>query len=634
MRRNLVNALSTVLLGAAFFAAASPVSEAQPTLRRQAQAQTQTAPKTNAYSRIKAFVDGDAFLVARLDLTQIDLEALDKTVTKIFIETLERQDFDAGSIKTARREFNQTFNAVKKFAEPKLTQIREETGLREIYFVVPRSTEKEFFVYAPLAKSKRAAVLELVAPFAQNEAFEVGSGVAFGTKKFNAAYFERFQATPNPKLESFLGESTATLQIFVGDFNVAPAVALAGNDAAKAFAAKLAAAPRETRSAVETFDTYFVDGRVELDVNALKASARFDFASADAANKVRVGLEKLAEVGVADFEKALVAKTAEKNAAEFEKYNVVPVARELLRGFLTSSLPKRDGAALTFELQAGPTLPLANPLTGALIGAALPRALEKVEDAGAALQNAAKNAILPNDVDETAETNEADSPNKSENATDSQNFRNLQQLGLATHNFLDANVPSGQFASPLLPARYSVDADGKPLHSWRVFLLPYVGQKELYDKIRLDEPWDSEHNRQFHDQTPAIYCRPDAPESGCVYACVADETALLQPASETGSMTGIKLTEVIDGTSHTILFVERSKPVCWMDPNSDLTPDELFAEANAADGTLPLVLLDGRVQLFKNLPDVLRADPDGSSPFSPEVFKAYVTRAGGETFPQ
>lgn len=628
MRRNLVNALSTVLLGAAFFAAASPVSDAQTPLRRQTRPQTQaqTAPKTNAYSRIKAFVDDETFLVARLDLTQIDLEALDKTVTKIFIETLERQGFDAGSIKTARREFNQTFNAVKKFAEPKLTQIREETGLREVYFVVPRSTEKEFFVYAPLAKSKRAAVLELVAPFAPSTPFEVGSGVAFGTQKFAASYFERFQAKPNPKLEAFLAESTATLQVFLGDFNVAPAVALAGDDVAKAFAAKLAAAPRETRSAVETFDTYYVDGRVELDVNALKTSARLDFASAEAAEKVRAGLEKLVEIGVAEFEKTLAEKAATNENAE--KYNLVPVARELLRGFLTSSLPKRDGAALTFALQAGPTLPLANPLTGALIGAALPRALEKAEDAGAALQNAAKNAILSNDVDE------ADAPNKSEDAADSQNLRNLQQLGLATHNFLDANVPSGQFAAPLLPARYSVDANGKPLHSWRVFLLPYIGQKELYDKIRLDEPWDSEHNRQFHDQTPAIYCRPGAPESGCVYSCVADEAALLQPASEAGSLTGIKLTEVIDGTSHTILFVERSKPVCWMDPNSDLTPDELFAEANAADGTLPLVLLDGRAQLFKNLPDVLRADPDGSSPFSPEVFKAYVTRAGGETFPQ
>ena len=212
---------------------------------------------------------------------------------------------------------------------------------------------------------------------------------------------------------------------------------------------------------------------------------------------------------------------------------------------------------------------------------------------------------------------------------DSQNPRsldNLKQLALATHNFLDLNATSGEFTAPLLPARYSVDADGKPLHSWRVFLLPYLGQKELYDKIRLDEPWDSAHNRQFHDQTPAIYCRPGAPESGCVYSCVVDKTALLQPAAEAGSVTGIKLTDVVDGTSNTILFVERSEPVCWMDPTADLTSKELLAETLAVKGALPLVLLDGRAQLFKTLP--------AASGLDANVFKAYVTRAGGETFPQ
>ncbi|MBR4833346.1 MAG: DUF1559 domain-containing protein [Thermoguttaceae bacterium] len=633
MRRTLVNALSTVLLGAAFFAAATPVVDAQFPSRRstatQAPAQTktttQTAPKTDAYSRIKAFVDADAFLVARLDLTQIDLDALDKTATKIFVETLERQEFDAAAIKTARREFNKTFNAVKELGSEKLAQIREETGLREIYFVVPRSTEREFFVYAPLAKSKRAGVLELVAPFARNGAFEIGSGVAFGTPKFNADYFKRFQAKPNPRLAEYLAASTATLQVYVGETNVAPLVALADVDGEQAFADLLAKAPVETRRAVETFDSYFLSGQFEIDVNALKASASFRFASADAADKVRLGLEKLAETGVADLEKALIAKAAEKNAAEFEKYNVVPVVRELVRGFLTSSLPKRDGAALTLELQAGPALPLANPLTGALFLAALPRAVEGFEKAGDALQKAAKDAISAN-ASQTDEADEAPKSTEPDAANDSQRLRNLQQLGLATHNFIDANLPPGKFSPPLLPARYSVDANGKPLHSWRVFLLPYLGQKELYDKIRLDEPWDSEHNRQFHAQTPAIYRRPDAPESGCVYSCVADEKAVLQPAKESGAQTGLNLTAVTDGVSHTILFVERSEPVCWMDPTADLTSDELLAETRAAEGALPLVLLDGRPQLFNALPNASGIDAN--------AFKAYVTYAGGETFPQ
>ena len=36
-----------------------------------------------------------------------------------------------------------------------------------------------------------------------------------------------------------------------------------------------------------------------------------------------------------------------------------------------------------------------------------------------------------------------------------------------------------------LPPAWTVDADGNPLHSWRVLLLPYLGEQELYAKIRL-----------------------------------------------------------------------------------------------------------------------------------------------------
>jgi hypothetical protein len=41
-------------------------------------------------------------------------------------------------------------------------------------------------------------------------------------------------------------------------------------------------------------------------------------------------------------------------------------------------------------------------------------------------------------------------------------------------------------------------ASGERLHSWRVVLLPYLGQQELYEKIRLDQPWDSPW--QFHKE--------------------------------------------------------------------------------------------------------------------------------------
>ena len=57
-----------------------------------------------------------------------------------------------------------------------------------------------------------------------------------------------------------------------------------------------------------------------------------------------------------------------------------------------------------------------------------------------------------------------------------------------------------------------VDATGKPLLSWRVALLPLVGKlfpqtglDDLYNKFKLDEPWDSENNIALLDSPPIIF---------------------------------------------------------------------------------------------------------------------------------
>src|SRR5690349_18070524 len=58
----------------------------------------------------------------------------------------------------------------------------------------------------------------------------------------------------------------------------------------------------------------------------------------------------------------------------------------------------------------------------------------------------------------------------------------LKQIGLALHNYLAAE---GSF-----PPAYTVDADGKPMHSWRALILPYFegGLENSYD---FSKPWDS-----------------------------------------------------------------------------------------------------------------------------------------------
>src|SRR4051794_32667612 len=53
------------------------------------------------------------------------------------------------------------------------------------------------------------------------------------------------------------------------------------------------------------------------------------------------------------------------------------------------------------------------------------------------------------------------------------------------------------------PAVYG--KDGRPLLSWRVAILPFIEQDDLYKQFRLDEPWDSPHNRRLLPKMPKLY---------------------------------------------------------------------------------------------------------------------------------
>ena len=96
----------------------------------------------------------------------------------------------------------------------------------------------------------------------------------------------------------------------------------------------------------------------------------------------------------------------------------------------------------------------------------------------------------------------------SEAARRAQCTNNLKQIALAYHNFHAAN---NAFPAPAI-----TDKDGKPLLSWRVAILPYVEQQELYNKFKLDEPWDSPHNKALIKEMPTVYLCPSRknPEEG------------------------------------------------------------------------------------------------------------------------
>ena len=77
--------------------------------------------------------------------------------------------------------------------------------------------------------------------------------------------------------------------------------------------------------------------------------------------------------------------------------------------------------------------------------------------------------------------------------------------GLAMNDFDPRN---GRFPAAVIlgPAEVS-SKESKPVLSWKLSppLLPYLNQRNLYDKFHRDEPWDSPHNKALLDQIPKVY---------------------------------------------------------------------------------------------------------------------------------
>jgi hypothetical protein len=144
-----------------------------------------------------------------------------------------------------------------------------------------------------------------------------------------------------------------------------------------------------------------------------------------------------------------------------------------------------------------------------------------------------------------------------------QSMNNLKQMALAFHNYADVNKGT-------LPAAI-VSKDGKPLLSWRVAILPYLDQNELYKQFKLDEPWDSEHNKKLIEKMPAMFHAP-AQKIGDWKTTYLATTGMVDKAHI--GVLGIKFQEITDGTSNTIMLVECNDDaaVVWTKPD-DLTVD-------------------------------------------------------------
>lgn len=146
---------------------------------------------------------------------------------------------------------------------------------------------------------------------------------------------------------------------------------------------------------------------------------------------------------------------------------------------------------------------------------------------------------------------------------------NLRTIGLALHNY---HAQHGRF-----PPAYVADAAGRPMHSWRVLILPYLQEsdaKNICEQYRFDEPWNSPHNQKLAAQVPfALRCvttsvaEPGAPLATHYVAVTGPGTAWPGP-------TGACVKDMVDGTDKTIHLVEiAGSDIHWMEPR-DVTLEE------------------------------------------------------------
>ena len=137
-------------------------------------------------------------------------------------------------------------------------------------------------------------------------------------------------------------------------------------------------------------------------------------------------------------------------------------------------------------------------------------------------------------------------------------------------------------ANGTLPPAFSVDANGAPLHSWRVLILPYLGESEkaLFGQIRLEEPWNSKHNKAFYAKMPDVYRCPsyiDLPEDKTIYSVLTAQDGIFDRSGIGKDPNAIFQRENRDSANQ-FMLVERAAPICWMKPDAELNLDQALAK--------------------------------------------------------
>jgi hypothetical protein len=188
---------------------------------------------------------------------------------------------------------------------------------------------------------------------------------------------------------------------------------------------------------------------------------------------------------------------------------------------------------------------------------------------------------------------------------------NFKRVGLAMHNFQSAE---GHF-----PPAAITDKQGKPLLSWRVAILPFLEEQELYRQFHLNEPWDSPHNSALLSKMPHVYACPSVAASSN-NASLTTYQVLVGPGAAFDDQGGATVADIADGLGSTLFVVEAKNAVPWTKPE-DLPYDPKGAlprwGSNHAPAGFNVLFGDGAVKYL-------------TSRTAERTLRALITRNGHE----
>jgi len=193
--------------------------------------------------------------------------------------------------------------------------------------------------------------------------------------------------------------------------------------------------------------------------------------------------------------------------------------------------------------------------------------------------------------------------NVREEAARSECAMRFNQLALALHNYHDTK---GHF-----PPAFIAGPDGKPWHSWRVLILPYIEEHKVYDRYRFDEPWYGPNNRRLADKIHLqMFQCCSAKDYG--KGLHTNIVAIVGAGTAFPGVEPTRLADFRDSGRHTILLAEYAgADIPWMEPRdldagamSFLTNDRAAPSISSPHPVGPAVVFADGISVFRIRPSV------------------------------